>query len=178
MKREPLPLAGSFLLHPDIFADERGYFKEVYSEPRYRDLGIDETFVQDNVSRSGRGVLRGLHGDPRMAKLVQVLDGEAFDVLVDLRPESPTFLRWAGVHLAAEAHTQVFIPRGFLHGFLALTDGVLLSYKQSATYDPAKEIGVAWNDPAINIDWPLGGAEPDLSPKDRRNPTLRELRIV
>jgi len=170
-----LPLDGSFLLQPQVYEDERGYFKELYAEPRYAALGIADRFVQDNLSVSRRGVLRGLHGDPRMSKLVQVLSGEAYDVLVDMRPGSPTFHRWIGVPLAGSRHTQLFIPAGFLHGFLAQSDEVVFLYKQSATYDPSTEIGVAWDDPDLAIDWPLGGLAPILSTKDAANPRLRDL---
>lgn len=174
MQRIPLPLSGSFLLQLDNFADERGAFKEVYSEPRYRAAGIAETFVQDNLSRSVRGVLRGLHGDPAMAKLVQVVHGEVFDVIVDLRPASPTFGAWHGERLAAQEHRQLYIPSGFLHGFLTLSEEALFLYKQSAVYAPEREVGIAWNDPDLAIAWPLDGSRPLLSAKDRHNPTLRE----
>ena len=110
-----------------------------------------------------------------MAKLVQVLEGSAFDVVVDLRPESPTYRQWLGLILDGASHAQIYIPAGCLHGFLALEDGTIFAYKQTAEYDPASEIGVAWNDPDIGIEWPLAGIEPLLSPKDAANPTLREL---
>lgn len=173
MERIELPIAGALLLRPKAFSDDRGYFKETYSRERYREAGIEDEFVQDNVSLSRRGTLRGLHGDPRMAKLVQVLAGEAYDVLVDARSESATYGRWYGEYLRAEDHTQLYIPAGCLHGFLSLADGTLLAYKQSALYDPTQEIGVAWNDPALNIAWPLDGLEARLSQKDRENPPLQ-----
>lgn len=113
-----------------------------------------------------------------MAKLVQVLEGSALDVVVDLRPESPTYRRWLGIPLRGNAHMQVYIPAGCLHGFLALEDDTLLAYKQTAEYDPASEIGVAWNDPDIGIEWPLGDLAPSLSPKDAANPTLRDLGLL
>ena len=131
-------------------------------------------FVQDNLSLSQRLVLRGLHSDPQMAKIVQVLTGTAYDVIVDVRRESPSFMRWHAVTLRAREHTQLYIPAGCLHGFLALEDETALLYKQSAEYDPATEFGVAWNDPDLAIEWPLGGAAPILSAKDAGNPTLRE----
>jgi dTDP-4-dehydrorhamnose 3,5-epimerase len=174
MEVTPLPIHDALAIVPRAFADERGHFKETYSASRYRDAGIAERFVQDNLSLSARFVLRGLHADPRMAKLVQVLTGSAYDAIVDLRRESPTFMRWHAVTLRACEHTQLYIPAGCLHGFLALEDGTLLSYKQSAEYDPATEFGIAWNDPDLGIDWPLHGASPLLSPKDAANPTLRE----
>ena len=167
-----LPIAGALLIVPATFADERGYFKETYSAARYAEAGVRETFVQDNVSLSDRDVLRGLHGDLRMAKLVQVLAGSAYDVIADVRPESPTYGRWVGEYLRAGEHRQLYIPAGCLHGFLSLEDGTILSYKQSAAYDPASEFAVAWNDPTLAIDWPLGGRKPRLSPKDACNSSL------
>lgn len=172
MERIALPIDGASLLRPKAYADDRGYFKETYSRERYREVGVADEFVQDNVSLSCRGTLRGLHGDPRMAKLVQVLAGEAYDVLVDVRPGSATYGHWYGEYLRAGEHAQIYIPAGCLHGFLSLADGTLLAYKQSAAYDPTQEIGVAWNDPTINIAWPLDGITPLLSPKDRQNPPL------
>lgn len=173
-----LPIHGALSIVPDAFADQRGSFKETFSASRYRTAGIGDTFVQDNLSVSHRLVLRGLHGDPRMAKLVQVVQGRAYDVLADVRPGSPTFMRWHGIELAEGGHTQIYIPAGCLHGFLALEDGTMLSYKQSAEYDRATEFGVAWDDPDLAIAWPLAGAVPLLSDKDRQNPTLRQRGIL
>lgn len=170
-----LPFEGAFILNLRAFSDERGYFKEVYSEARYSEVGITERFVQDNISYSRHGVLRGLHADPRMSKLVEVVRGEVFDIIVDLRPSSPTYLMWQGIYLRENEHLQLYIPPNFLHGFLVLSDDVSLHYKQSAMYDPTQEFGVAWNDPDIGIEWPLEPNElPILSPKDAANPTLRE----
>jgi dTDP-4-dehydrorhamnose 3,5-epimerase len=173
MEIRPLPIDGALLIVPRVFSDERGYFKETYSRERYREAGIHDTFVQDNFSRSRQDVLRGLHGDPRMAKLVQVLHGSAFDVIADPRPDSPTYGRWHGEYLRADEHRQLYIPVGCLHGFLALEDDTILTYKQSATYDPAQELGVAWDDPTFAIAWPLEGRAPLLSPKDACNSSLR-----
>lgn len=175
MELEELPLAGALLLRPRIFTDERGFFKETYSLQRYRRCGVRETFVQDNVSLSHRDVLRGLHGDPRMAKLVGVLQGSAFDVIVDLRPASASYRRWFGRTLTAAGGEQLYVPAGFLHGFLALENETLVAYKQSAAYDPALEFSVAWDDPEIAIDWPLEGRPPILSRRDAGNPTLASL---
>lgn len=175
MKVEKLSIDGALILTLNAFSDDRGYFKEVYSDARYAHAGITETFRQVNVSSSRTHVLRGLHGDPRMSKLVQVVRGSAFDVLVDIRRKSPTFMRWCAVDLAADRHQQVYIPAGCLHGFLARANDTLLLYEQSATYDPKSEIGVAWNDPDIGIEWPLDEQTPLLSPKDAANPTLRDL---
>ncbi len=161
-----LSITGAKRIVPAVFADARGYFKETYTAPRYRDAGIADDFVQDNLSRSDRDVLRGLHADPRMAKLVQVLVGSAFDVIADLRPGSPSYGQWYGEVLRGDEHTQLYIPAGCFHGFLALEDGTILSYKQSATYDPATEVGLAWNAPALAITWPLDGRPPRLSAKD------------
>ncbi|MGA7746168.1 MAG: dTDP-4-dehydrorhamnose 3,5-epimerase [Candidatus Aquilonibacter sp.] len=169
-----LPIDGALIIVPRVFSDERGYFKEIYAASRYRAQGIDATFVQDNLSFSQRFVLRGLHTDPRMAKIVQVLTGAAYDVIVDVRRESPSFMRWHAVTLRAYEHTQIYIPAGCLHGFLALEDETSLLYKQSSEYDPAAEFGIAWNDPDLAIAWPLEGATPILSAKDASNPTLRE----
>jgi dTDP-4-dehydrorhamnose 3,5-epimerase len=169
---EQLPLRGALMITPRVFSDERGFFEETYSLDRYRDGGIAESFVQDNVSLSHRGVLRGLHGDPRMAKLVSVIRGSAFDVIVDLREESATYRRWWATTLSASRGTQIYLPQRFLHGFLALEPDTILIYKQSAPYDPATEFGVAWNDPELGVEWPLGGAQPILSPRDAANQTL------
>jgi len=168
---ETLPIPGALLLRPRIFADERGSFRESFSVERYARAGITERFVQENVSLSRYGVLRGLHGDPRMSKIVQVLAGEAYDVLVDARPGSGTFGQWYGCDLRADEGTQLYIPAGCLHGFLSLAEGTVLHYLQSALYDPSTEFGVAWNDPTIGIAWPLA-TPPILSAKDAANPPL------
>lgn len=174
MEIEQLPLRGALLLTPCIFADERGYFEETYSLDRYRRCGIEETFVQDNVSLSRRDVLRGLHADPAMAKLVYVLRGAIYDAIVDVRPESVTYLRCFTARLSAAQGRQLFVPRGFLHGFLALEDETLVGYKQSAPYQPRTELSVAWNDPDLAIEWPLAGRQPILSARDAASPTLRD----
>lgn len=150
---------------PDVFPDARGFFKEVFSEERYAGAGIRERFLQDNVSFSRQGVVRGLHYAPGMGKLVQCLHGAIFDVFVDVRDGSPTFHRWGSVELTGDNHRQVYIPAGFAHGFLARTDALVL-YKQTAAFDPARERGVRWNDPAIGIEWPLTNAQVLLSSKD------------
>jgi dTDP-4-dehydrorhamnose 3,5-epimerase len=176
MEIEHLPLAGALMLIPKVFTDERGAFKETYSLDRYRRCGVEETFVQDNLSLSRRNVLRGLHGDSRMAKLVQVVHGSAFDVIVDVRPDSSTYSRWHALTLRADRGAQLYVPRGFLHGFLALEDETIVAYKQSAPYDRAHEISVSWNDPDLGIEWPLAGAAPILSERDASSPRLRSLR--
>lgn len=176
MEVEELPLAGALLLTRQTFADERGFFRETYSRERYHACGIDESFVQDNVSLSHRDVLRGLHGDRRMAKLVSVVRGSAFDVIVDVRKASPTYGRWWAATLTATGGRQIYVPRGFLHGFLALEDETIFAYKQSAAYDPATEIAIAWNDAELGIAWPLQGRQPILSRRDATNPPLASLR--
>ena len=150
---------------PDVFSDARGYFKETYSRDKYAAAGLSDVWVQDSVSHPRRGVVRGLHADARMAKLVQCLQGEIFDVIVDLRPGSPTHKRWEGFTLSAGNHHQLYVPAGFGHGFLARSDDTLVMYKQSAQYDPAHEFGARWDDPSIGIEWPLDGP-PIVSAKD------------
>lgn len=166
-------IPGALLLVPKAWEDDRGYFKETYVRSKYERLGIADEFVQDSMSFSRKGVLRGLHGDPQMSKLVQVLRGEAFDVIVDARRDSSAFGRWEGVRLSESNHTQLYIPAGCLHGFLALTDDVVFTYKQSAEYAPEREIGVRWDDPDLGIDWPLE-QPPLLSAKDLKNRSFRE----
>ncbi|MFY9719583.1 MAG: dTDP-4-dehydrorhamnose 3,5-epimerase [Candidatus Cybelea sp.] len=173
MKVELLPLAGALMLTPRVFTDERGSFRELFSFDRYREYGIRDAFVQDNSSLSRRNVLRGLHGDARMAKLVSVVRGSAYDVIVDARNGSATYGRWHAAALTAANARQIYLPAGFLHGFLALEDETILWYKQSAAYDPRSETGVAWDDPDLGIEWPLGDAAPILSPRDAANPPFR-----
>jgi dTDP-4-dehydrorhamnose 3,5-epimerase len=159
----------ALVIAPDVFADERGYFKETYSQKKYEALGISDLFVQDNVSYSGRGVLRGMHYDFRMAKLVQCLQGRIFDVIVDVRRDSPTYLQWQGFVLTDRNHKQVYVPAGFAHGFLALDENVVVHYKNSVPYDPVQEGAVLWRNPRIGVQWPLVG-EPRLSAKDAAVP--------
>jgi dTDP-4-dehydrorhamnose 3,5-epimerase len=175
MEIEHLPLEGALMLAPKVFSDERGAFQELFSFERYAACGISDPFVQDNRSLSRRNVLRGLHGDPRMAKLVAVLRGSAYDVIVDARRHSATFGQWYGATLTASNARQIYIPRGFLHGFLALEDDTLFWYKQTAPYDPAREVAAAWNDPRLLIDWPAGGEPPLLSQRDAANPPFRPM---
>jgi dTDP-4-dehydrorhamnose 3,5-epimerase len=174
----PLHLDGLVELRPPRFGDERGFFSEVWSQDALAEAGIDVRFVQDNHSCSARGVLRGLHLQlPPAAqdKLVRVSRGAIFDVAVDIRPDSPTFGRWAGVTLSAEEWNQLLVPKGFAHGFVALEDATEVIYKVSAPYAPALERSIRFDDPAIGIEWPL---EPDaliLSDKDRAAPLLDQL---
>jgi dTDP-4-dehydrorhamnose 3,5-epimerase len=167
---------GLVICRPCRFRDERGFFEELYQARRYREEGgIDAVFVQDNRSCSQRGTLRGLHYQRRhaQAKLVTCLRGVVFSVAVDLRRGSPSFGHWQGVRLEADAGTQFFIPAGFAHGFCVLSEEAEFFYKCSDLYVPAEERGLAWNDPALKIAWPL--AAPLLSEKDRRHPRLSEL---
>ncbi|HET9393803.1 MAG TPA: dTDP-4-dehydrorhamnose 3,5-epimerase [Candidatus Rubrimentiphilum sp.] len=167
-------IAGVLCLELAAFPDRRGLFKETYVRSKYESLGITDAFVQDNVSVSRLNVVRGLHGDPEMSKLVQVLYGKAFDVIVDARPGSQTFGQWQSFELSDENHRQLYVPRGCLHGFQALTDGVVFAYKQSAEYDPQRERAVLWNDPALGIEWPAAAAA-IVSERDQRNKSFSEV---
>ncbi len=175
MKVEQTDLAGVLLITPDVYEDRRGYFMETFQLSRYRQCGVDVTFVQDNLSFSVRGTLRGLHFQHPygQAKLVQVLQGEVFDVAVDIRVGSPAFGQWFGAVLSSENHRQLFIPAGFAHGFCVLSPQAVFSYKCSDFYNPDCERGILWNDPDIGIEWPL--ASPVLSHKDGSLPRLAEL---
>jgi dTDP-4-dehydrorhamnose 3,5-epimerase len=165
---ETTPLAGLLLIKPDVFGDERGFFQETWNLRRYTEAGLDRHFVQDNLSLSRKGILRGLHfQNPHpQGKLVYVLQGEVFDVAVDVRADSPTFGQWYGVTLSAENHHQLFVPEGFAHGFCVTSDMALFAYKCTDFYRPQSEFSVLWNDPDIGIEWPL--ANPELSDKDRK----------
>jgi dTDP-4-dehydrorhamnose 3,5-epimerase len=169
------PLKGVLIIEPKVFGDNRGFFTETYHRKRYQRFGIDSSFVQDNLSFSVKHTLRGLHFQIRhpQAKLVQVLCGEVFDVVVDLRRGSSTFGRWEGVHLSEENKRQLFVPEGFAHGFCVLSDTALFSYKCSNFYVPEDEGGVLWSDPAIGIAWPV--STPIISEKDRRYELLAHL---
>jgi len=166
------------LIKPTVYGDERGYFKETFHQQRYADLGIEGNFVQDNVSFSSRGVLRGLHyqwPNPQ-GKLLYVLQGEIFDVAVDIRADSPTFGRWVGCFLSSDNHHQLWIPEGFAHGFLVTSETALITYKCTDLYHPADEGCVQWDDPAIGIDWPLDKIDgaPALSGKDQQGRSLAD----
>ena len=162
------PIAGLLILEPKVFGDERGFFLESWNRKVFSQLGLEWDFVQDNHSRSSRGVLRGLHfQNPNpQGKLVRVIAGRAWDVAVDLRSGSATFGQWHGLELNAENKRIFWVPPGFAHGFVALEDGTDFVYKCTEYYDPANEHSLLWNDPEIGIDWPLEGIEPQLSPKD------------
>jgi dTDP-4-dehydrorhamnose 3,5-epimerase len=162
-------------LQPKVFRDPRGFFLETYNRNRFVEIGIHENFVQDNHSRSSQGTLRGLHYQLRhaQAKLCRVIEGEAFDVAVDIRLGSPTFGKWTSVLLSAEKQNQIFIPAGFAHGFVARTDSVQFLYKCSEFYDPGDEHGIRWDDPALAIAW--GVSNPLISEKDAKYSTLAEV---
>lgn len=171
-------LPGVLLIELQVFGDDRGFFMESFSAVRYAEAGVPGPFVQDNVSRSRRGVLRGLHlQHPHgQAKLVTVLEGEVFDVAVDVRVGSPTFGKWCGQYLSTGNNRQVYVPAGFAHGFLVTSDIAQVVYKTTDYYHPESEYAIRWDDARIGIDWPIQDIE--LSPKDRAAKTLDELSNV
>ncbi|MGD8386356.1 MAG: dTDP-4-dehydrorhamnose 3,5-epimerase [Desulfobacteraceae bacterium] len=175
MQIMPTPLEGVRIIEPDVHKDSRGFFMEIYHRDRYRASGIDCVFVQDNLSYSIRGTLRGLHYQHpnAQAKLVQVLMGEVFDVAVDVRRGSETFGRWTGVRLSEQNRRQLFLPEGFAHGFCVLSESALFKYTCTDVYTPECEQAVLWCDPDIGIAWPL--ENPLLSEKDRQAPRLRDI---
>lgn len=164
------------IIEPRVFGDERGFFMESWNERAFREAGMDISFVQDNHSRSSRGVLRGLHYQQPgpQGKLVRVTAGAVFDVVVDIRRSSPTFGQWVGVELSAANKRMLWVPEGMAHGFLCLEDGTDFLYKCRGLYDPANEHSLLWNDPEIGIEWPLDGIEPVLSAKDMAGQPLAD----
>ena len=179
MKAIKTDIPGLLVLEPVIFGDTRGYFFEAFNQKDFDEaVGMHVTFVQDNESKSGYGVVRGLHfqkGDHAQAKLVRVISGRVLDVAVDIRPGSPTFGRHFSIELTGENHRMLFIPRGFAHGFSVLSETAVFQYKCDNFYCPEAEGGIAWDDPALGIDWQLTPESVKLSDKDRRNPKLSEL---
>ena len=175
MRIEKTALPGVIEIVPDVFSDKRGFLTETYHQERYIDSGIRYTFVQDNLSLSVRHTLRGLHYQHphSQAKLVQVLQGEIFDVVVDIRRGSPCFGQWLGIHLSEQNKHQLLVPEGFAHGFCMLSKTALVHYKCSDLYAPECEGGVLWSDPALNIHWPV--KDPVISDKDSRYSALRDL---
>jgi dTDP-4-dehydrorhamnose 3,5-epimerase len=165
------------VIEPKVFGDDRGFFMESWNKRAFADVGLELDFVQDNHSRSARGVLRGLHfQNPNpQGKLVRVVSGRAWDVAVDLRKNSPTFGQWHGVELSGANKRMFWVPPGFAHGFVSLEDGTDFLYKCTSFYEPANEHSLLWNDPAIGIEWPLEGNEPQLSGKDAAGKTLAEI---
>lgn len=176
MQKIPTKIHGAWLLKPKIFGDARGFFLESWSREAFRKMGIDVDFVQDNHSRSSRHVLRGLHyqaGAGAQGKLVWVTSGAVFDVLVDLRRNSPTYGQWDGCMLTADDHGRIYVPPGCAHGFLVMSDVADFHYKVTAPYDPGAERSLRWNDPLLAIKWPLqDGIEPLLSEKDQSAATF------
>jgi dTDP-4-dehydrorhamnose 3,5-epimerase len=164
---EETPLPGLLLEKPDVFGDERGYFQESWNLRRYTEAGLDRHFVQDNLSFSRKGILRGLHfqNPHAQGKLVYALRGEVFDVAVDVRADSPTFGQWYGVTLSEDNHLQLFVPEGFAHGFCVTSETALFAYKCTDFYRPELEFSIRWDDPEIGIDWPV--ENPTLSKKDQ-----------
>ena len=175
MDVQTTPLPDVLVIEPEVFTDRRGSLFEAYHEARYAEAGIAGPFVQDNVSRSRRGVLRGRHFEVRgrQGKLVSVVNGEVFDVAVDLRRDSPTFAQWFGTRLSGDNHRQIYVPPGCAHGFCVLSEVADMLYKSTTPFAPEYERGVVWNDPTIAIEWPL--ADPVLSERDAALPSLREL---
>lgn len=172
MKRLPTEIDEVVLIEPEVHGDERGFLVETFRESELARLGIDVGFVQDNHSRSHGPVLRGIHVQRGQAKLVRCPSGRIWDVAVDLRPESPTYRRWEGHELDGEHHRQLYIPPGFGHGFCLLSDEADVLYRLSSYYDPELEIGIAWDDPELGIEWPI--SDPVLSERDRRAPKLAD----
>lgn len=166
---------GLYLVHPKLSGDSRGYFMETYQAEEFKKNGIDATFVQDNQSSSSRGVLRGLHyqREHTQGKLVHVLQGTVYDVVVDIRKNSKTYGQWYGTHLDAKEHTMLYVPPGFAHGFYVLSETAIFSYKCTDFYDPSSEAGIIWNDATIGINWPIqDGESPLVSEKDERHPNF------
>lgn len=167
-------LPGVLLIEPRVFGDSRGFFLETYQEDRYRDAGIPLRFVQDNQSRSKRGVLRGLHLQRKhpQGKLVRAASGRVWDVAVDVDSRSPTFRKWVGVELSDENHRQLYVPPGYAHGFVVLSETADFAYKTTDYYHPEDEVGIRWNDPDLAIAWPIDA--PIVSDRDSKNPPLNE----
>lgn len=174
MKCIETTIPGVLIIEPDVFGDKRGFFMETWKAARYEEIGIKELFVQDNLSFSTRGVLRGLHYQHphEQGKLVSVVQGEVFDVAVDIRVGSPSFGQWVGVTLSGDNHRQFWVPPGFAHGFCVLSETAYFTYKCTDVYTPSAEGGIAWNDPDIGIEWPL--TDVTLSDKDQLYPRLRD----
>lgn len=171
-------IPGVLVIEPTVFGDARGYFMETYQQQRYADLGITATFVQDNLSYSSRGVLRGLHcqNPYPQGKLVSVLQGEVFDVAVDIRHGSPTFGQWHGEVLSSDNKRQLWVPPGFAHGFCVTSDTVLFAYKCTEYYHPESEISICWDDPDIGITWPISDVQ--LAEKDQQAALLKDIDVA
>ncbi|WP_026884435.1 dTDP-4-dehydrorhamnose 3,5-epimerase [Clostridium akagii] len=173
-------IEGVYIIEPEVFGDNRGYFMETYNLDEFKEAGLGMSFVQDNQSKSKKGVLRGLHFQTQhlQGKLVRVTSGEVFDVAVDLRKGSNTYGKWVGVKLSAENKKQFYIPEGFAHGFLVLSEEAEFVYKCTDLYHPEFEGGIAWNDPEIGVEWPTEGIEEViLAEKDKKRKSLKECKI-
>lgn len=179
MEFTPLKIPEVILIRPKIFRDNRGFFLESWQKKRFSEAGLDLTFVQDNHSRSAKNVLRGIHYQIQQpqGKLIRAIVGEVFDVAVDLRKSSPTFGKWVSAVLSADNFNMLWIPPGFGHGFIVTSDFAEFVYKATDYYAPAYERSIVWNDPEIAIDWPLNGAEPILSEKDRSGSLLKDAEV-
>ncbi len=180
-RRTQTSIEGVYIVEPTVFGDDRGYFMETYSKEEFHKIGLDYDFIQDNQSKSKKGVLRGLHfqKENTQAKLVRVIKGEVFDVAVDLRPGSKTYGKWEGVILTEENKKMFMVPRGFAHGFLVLSDEAEFVYKCDDIYNHAAEGGLAWNDVDVAINWPMGDLKVEdliTSEKDSKWPSLKELK--
>lgn len=175
MKIQETELPGLKVIEPDVFGDSRGFFMESWNLRRFSEQGLDFNFVQDNVSLSRKGILRGLHfqNPGQQGKLVHVLRGEVFDVVADIRVGSPTFGRWFGIRLSSENHLQLYVPKGFAHGFCVLSDEALFVYKCTDFYNQDVEFSLRWNDPDLDIAWPV--PEPSVSDKDEKGLLLKDL---
>ena len=173
----PCDIEGPLIIEPQMFGDERGFFMESWSAAKFAAAGLDLDFVQDNHSRSQKGVLRGMHfqNPGPQGKLVRVVSGAVFDVAVDLRRRSPGFGKWSGVTLSAQNKRMFWVPQGFAHGFLTLEDDTDFLYKCDAPYSPEHEHSLAWDDPAVGIAWPTDGLDIQLSAKDRKGRPLRDV---
>ncbi len=178
MKVTKTKLEGALVFEPKVFGDARGFFMETWNYQRYKEAGLDVKFVQSNLSKSAKGVLRGLHfQNPNpQGKLVQILTGEVYDVAVDIRLGSPTFGQWHGELLSGDNNKQFYIPEGFAHGFCVLSETAIFSYMCTHVYDPKSDYSILWDDPELNIDWPIN--EPLLSDKDKQAPTLSSLKTT
>lgn len=178
MKIKETPLKDCYIIEPTIFEDDRGYFYEKFNEKRFEEFtGIQVHFVQDNISKSSYGVLRGLHfqkGEHAQAKLVSCIEGKVWDIAVDLRENSPSFGKWFGVELSAENKLQLYIPRGFVHGFVVLSETAVFAYKCDNYYNKEAEGGIIWNDQDLNIDWKIPMEDIILSEKDKVQSPLRK----
>lgn len=172
-------IPGPLIIEPRVFGDARGFFMETWNALAFADAGLDLAFVQDNHSRSQKGVLRGLHfqNPGAQGKLVRVTQGAVFDVAVDLRQSSPTFGKWVGVELSVQNKRMFWVPEGFAHGFLTLDDDSDFLYKCTAPYAPQSEFTLAWDDPAVGIEWPIDGLDPIISEKDARGLSLAQVPV-